>query len=250
MCIMISLLSAHAWIHIVHKNNLTITAMKNNPPHKLQLPPDTLKAEEINAITFNENSHAISHGQKYEGTAMKFTGCINNQVPKCYPHSTLTIKASRHQKSAVADQFSQWLNNIALSSISSNLPSKLNFAVKGILSYKGIHQCQPADKNPACKTKKTENQSVTIENFIFAQNEDHWWLGSPNCVFDYNELRKRHEHKWLKKILIKDWLDCKARMFTACKTTSFMTCKTKEGGSACVSLKKNTVNIVPGQCSF
>ena len=220
---------AEATIHTLHDNKIKIVM----PNYNIVKVSDTYADRQalVTKVTFALNDKCITHKQPYKGVSVSLAkGSMqegaNVQVG---PPSiaTLNVKAGRHQSFHPANCFSDWINKIQFRSASGVLPGKLNFAVKGTLTYTytTYHLGVPCKNDPhsVCygPTPGTD-RTLTIENLVFGQDKNSWWLASPNCQGNYN-TKASHDK-------------------------SVLNCKTKTGKKVCLSLGKDSILIKDGQC--
>ena len=215
---------AEASIPILHGNKIKILISNQN--NIVKTPPSpTDQRFLVSKATFALNDDCITSKQPYKGIHLSFAkGNIVEGSPSV---ATLNVKAGRHQSFHPANCFSDWVNNIQFRSASGVLPGKLNFAVKGTLTYTytTYHLGVPCKNDPhsVCygPTPGTD-RTLTIENLVFGQDKNSWWLASPNCQGSYN-TKASHDK-------------------------SALNCNTKTGKKVCLSLGKDSVSIKDGQC--
>ncbi len=212
---------AEATIHILHDNKIKIVMQNHNV---VETPASsTGQTALVTKVAFALNDKCITSKQPYKGVSLSLTK--GDMWSNSSSFATLHIKAGRHQAFHPADCFSNWINDIQFKSASGVLPDKLNFAIKGTLTYTyqtyGEVSC-PSPFRVCYGPIPGTDRTLTIENLVFGQHKNSWWLASPNCQGSYN-TKANHDK-------------------------SVLNCKTKTGKKVCLFLRTDNILIKDGQC--
>ena len=213
---------AEATIHKLHDNKIEIVM----PIYNLVDTSDSFAQRQalVSKATFALNDKCITSKQPYKGVSLSLVKAnLWNSSPSV---AILHVKAGRHQSFHPANCFSDWINKIQFRSASGVLPGKLNFAIKGTLTYTyttyRLSGSCPDPHGLCHHPVPGSDRTLTIENLVFGQDKKSWWLASPNCQGSYN--------------------------ITASHDKSALNCKTKTGKKVCLSLGKYSILIKDGQC--